>query len=113
MEASVGNGSAFCPFSRSQIAGHASGHSSCLIDTVTPSPTLQDCAVTPLAGSANGTLGAGDCRSPSRGVEHFADRYSFSGNAGQRVSITLNADRRRTRSIFVPDWAGWLRCSAG
>ena len=91
MEANVGNGSAFCPFSRSQIAGHAFGHSSCLIDTANPSPTSQDCAVTPLGGlSANGTLGAGDCRSPSRGVEHFADRYSFNANAGQRVSITMD-----------------------
>ena len=84
-------GSAFCPFSRSQIAGHANGHSSCLIDTATPAPTSQDCSVTPLsASSTNGTLGASDCRSPSRGVEHFADRYSFNGNAGQRVSITMN-----------------------
>ena len=50
MEASVGDGSAFCPFSRSQIAGHANGHSSCLIDTATPAPTSQDCPTTPLAG---------------------------------------------------------------
>ena len=92
MEANVGSGAAFCPFSRSQIAGHATSHSSCLIDTVTPSPTLQDCTVTPLVGlTANGSLGGSDCRSPSRGVEHFADRYSFSGTAGQRVSITMNA----------------------
>ena len=82
---------AFCPFSRSQIAGQANGHSSCLIDTATPAPTFQDCPVTPLSGSsANGSLGPSDCRSPSRGVEHFADRYSFNGNAGQRVTITMN-----------------------
>jgi hypothetical protein len=91
MEASVGDGSAFCPFSRSQIAGQATGFSSCLIDTATPAPSLQDCPVTPLSGSSvNGSLGPSDCRSPSRGVEHFADRHSFFGNAGQRVSITLN-----------------------
>ena len=92
MEASVGSGSSFCPFSRSQVAGHASGHSSCLIDTITPPPTSQDCTATPLGGtSANGTLGPGDCRSPSRGVRHFADRYSFNGIAGQRVSISMTA----------------------
>lgn len=92
MEASVGSGSSFCPFSRSQIAGHGAGQSSCLVDTLNPPPTTQDCTVTPLAGSsANGTLGAGDCRSPLRGVEHFADRYSFNGTAGQRVSITMDA----------------------
>ena len=90
MEANVGAGSAFCPFSRSQIAGHATGHSSCLIDTATPPPASQDCPTTPFAGSANGTLGAGDCRSPSRGVEQFADRYTFNANAGQRVSFTMN-----------------------
>lgn len=91
MEASVGNGSGFCPFSRSQIAGHASGHSSCLVDTVISPPTSQDCTTTPLAGvSANGSLGPSDCRSPSRGVEYFADRHSFNGTAGQRVSITMS-----------------------
>ncbi|HKY45811.1 MAG TPA: M12 family metallo-peptidase, partial [Pyrinomonadaceae bacterium] len=102
MEANVGTGSAFCPFSRSQIAGHANGFSSCLIDTSAPSPTLQDCPVTPLGGSsANGSLGAGDCRSPSRGVEHFADRYSFSGNAGQRLSITLNTTSGLDPYLFL------------
>ena len=92
MEASVGDGSSFCPFSRSQIAGQAVGHSSCLVDLGTPPPTSQDCPTTPLAGnSANGNLANGDCRSPSRGVEHFADRISFNGTAGQRLSITMNS----------------------
>ena len=91
MEASVGSGSSFCPFSRSQIAGQANGHSSCLDSTSTPPPTSQDCSTTPLAGfSASGSLASGDCRSPSRGVEHFADRYSFNGTAGQRLTITMN-----------------------
>ncbi len=91
MEASVGAGSSFCPFSRSQIAGLATGHSSCLDSTVTPPPTSQDCATTPLppGGFVIGTLAPSDCRSPSRGVEHFADRYSFNGTAGQRVFITM------------------------
>jgi hypothetical protein len=93
MEASVGNGSSFCQFSRSQIAGHAAGHSSCLIDTATPPPTSQDCTSTPISVgvTANGSLSPGDCRAPSRGVEHFADRYAFNGFAGQRVSITMNS----------------------
>src|SRR6185436_16496372 len=33
MESSVGTGSSFCPFSRSQIIGHANAFSSCLVDT--------------------------------------------------------------------------------
>ena len=91
MEASVGAGSSFCPFSRSQIAGLATGHSSCLDSTATPPPTSQDCTSTPLppGGFVIGTLSPSDCRSPSRGVEHFADRYSFNGTAGQRLSITM------------------------
>lgn len=91
MEASVGDGSSFCPFSRSQIAGQAAGFSSCLTELGTPPPTSQDCTTTALSGgTANGSLAPGDCRSPSRGVEHFADRFSFNGLAGQRVSITMN-----------------------
>jgi hypothetical protein len=51
MEASVGNGSSFCPFSRSQIAGQATGHSSCLIDSVAQPPSSTDCVPTPLGAS--------------------------------------------------------------
>ncbi|HKG80039.1 MAG TPA: M12 family metallo-peptidase, partial [Pyrinomonadaceae bacterium] len=91
MEASVGNGSSFCPYSRSQIIGWATAFSSCLVDTATPPPTSQDCATTPIApgGSLSGNLTTGDCRSPSRGVDFFADRYSFNGTAGQRMLITM------------------------
>ena len=91
MEASVGFGSSFCPFSRSQISGQANAHSSCLTDSVIQPPTSQDCVTTPLPVSlfVNGFLGPSDCRSPSRGVEHFADRHSFNGTAGQRVVILM------------------------
>ncbi len=93
MEAAVGAGSSFCPFSRSQIVGWANAFASCLDDTLTPPPTSQDCVTTPLPITlfTNGSLGPGDCRSPSRGVQQFADRYSFNGTAGQRLSITMNA----------------------
>ena len=91
MEANIGDGPSFCPFSRSQIAGWANKFSSCLDATATPPPTSQDCPTTPMVGnSVSGSLASGDCRSPSRGVEHFADRYSFNGNAGQRLTITMD-----------------------
>ncbi len=91
MEANINFGNSFCPYSRSQIAGQAAGHSSCLTDLASTPPNSQDCTVTPLppGGFALGTLSASDCRSPSRGVEYFADRYSFNGVAGQRVNISL------------------------
>jgi len=92
MEASVGNGSSFCPLSRSQIVGWANAFSSCLIDTGVPPPTAQDCVTTPLPITlfANGSISSGDCRSPSRGVDFFADRYSFNGTAGERLSIQMS-----------------------
>ncbi|HEU4509583.1 MAG TPA: M12 family metallo-peptidase, partial [Pyrinomonadaceae bacterium] len=92
MEASVGSGSSFCPFSRSQITGHAFAHSSCLTDIASTPPASEDCTSTSLDASgltAAGNLTAGDCRSPSRGVEYFADRYTFNGTAGQRVAISM------------------------
>jgi len=93
MEAFIGDGPSFCPFSRSQVSGHANAHSSCLTTTAAPPPSFPDCVTTPISfGVArNGNLASGDCRSPSRGVEFFADRYSFSGTAGQRVFITMNS----------------------
>jgi Metallo-peptidase family M12/Calx-beta domain/Reprolysin family propeptide/Bacterial pre-peptidase C-terminal domain len=92
MEASVGSGSSFCPFSRSQIIGWANAFSSCLTATATPPPASQDCVTTPISPGAtvNGNLSSGDCRSPSRGVDYFADRYTFNGAAGQRVFITMS-----------------------
>ncbi|MGH9843470.1 MAG: BACON domain-containing protein, partial [Blastocatellia bacterium] len=48
-----------------------------------------NCAATPitLGQTRNGALGPGDCLSPARGGNRFADRYSFSGTAGQQVAI--------------------------
>ena len=91
MEASVGFGTSFCPFSRSQITGHAAGQGSCLDSTLTTPPTSQDCTSVQMGigQSISSNLSTGDCRSPSRGVEFFADRYSFNGTAGQRIAITL------------------------
>jgi hypothetical protein len=37
----------------------------------------------------SGSLSTGDCRSPIRGSGYYADRYSFSGSAGQQVAILL------------------------
>jgi hypothetical protein len=55
------------------------------------------CTVTPLAGAGSypGSLSATDCHSPLRNETSYwdpfyADRYSFSGTAGQQVSLTLD-----------------------
>lgn len=90
MDASIGDGSNFCPFSRSQIIGHATAFPSCLVNTSVPAPT-STCNETPIAtngSSVNGTLSTSDCRTPWRGVHHYADRYTFNANAGQQVRIT-------------------------
>jgi Metallo-peptidase family M12/Calx-beta domain/Reprolysin family propeptide/Bacterial pre-peptidase C-terminal domain len=101
MEASINNGSSFCPFSRSQIAGHATSFSSCLNDSLTGPPAFPECVPTPInvdGSSLNGSLAATDCRSPYRGVSFFADHYSFNGLAGQRIFVTLN----RTSGTMAP-----------
>jgi hypothetical protein len=103
MEASVGSGASFCPFSRSQITGWVNAFSSCLTDTATPPPTSEDCGTTPLPVTlfANGSLSSGDCRSPSRGVEFFADRYSFNGTAGERVTITMGSGGNFSPYVYL------------
>jgi metallopeptidase family M12-like protein/pre-peptidase/uncharacterized protein DUF4214 len=89
MEGSVGDGSSFCTFSRSQIIGHANAYGSCLTDSG-PAPSLS-CSETPITSGVdtNGTISTSDCQAPSRGAGHFADRYSFNATAGQQVIITM------------------------
>jgi len=92
MEASVGSGMSFCPFSRSQIIGFANVAATCLQNSATGPPVFPSCGETPIDFGvlANGALASSDCRSPSRGVGFFADRYSFQGTAGQRLTITMS-----------------------
>ena len=92
MEAAVGNGMNFCPMSRSQIIGHANANASCLPISSSGPPGIPSCVETPIDSGlfANGTLASSDCRSPSRGVGFFADRYSFQGTAGTRLTITMS-----------------------
>lgn len=92
MEASVGSGMNFCPISRSQIIGHANANATCLQISGSGPPGFPSCVETPIDSGffANGTLASSDCRSPSRGVGFFADRYSFQGTAGTRVNITMS-----------------------
>ncbi len=51
------------------------------------------CAITPIAvgQTINGTLVVSDCYSLQRGQLFPADRYSFSGTAGQRVAIRADS----------------------
>ena len=41
-------------------------------------------------GNANGSLGSGDCTTGLRNEGQYTDAYSFSGTAGQSVSIDLS-----------------------
>ncbi len=51
------------------------------------------CAATAITAGQpiNGSLVSGDCLSPLRGGNRFADRYSFSGTAGQMVAISQSS----------------------
>jgi hypothetical protein len=93
MESGLGSrtGSSFCTFSRSQIVGHATANSSCLLNTGAP-PPANNCAETPLTAGVpiNASLANSDCRSPSRGNPHFSDLYTFNGATGQQVTITMS-----------------------
>ncbi|HLA09308.1 MAG TPA: M12 family metallo-peptidase, partial [Pyrinomonadaceae bacterium] len=93
MEGNIGPGGSFCQYSRSQIIGFATANSSCLTNTGAPPPPAPACSETSLSAttqSIGGNLSNTDCRSPSRGVRFFADRYSFNAVAGQQVRITMN-----------------------
>lgn len=105
MEAFIGDGSSFCPFSRSQIIGHANANLSCLVDSTELPPTFPSCSTTPIAAgaTANGNLSNTDCRSDLRGVDHFADRYTFNGTAGQRISIQMTAGFDAYFYLIAPD----------
>ena len=100
MEASVGSGMNFCPMSRSQIIGHANARATCLQISSSGPPGYPNCVETSINSNffANGSLAASDCRSPSRGVGFFADRYSFQGTAGTRLTITMS----QSGSTFDP-----------
>ena len=105
MEAFIGDGSSFCPFSRSQIIGHANANLSCLVDSTELPPNFASCSTTAIAPgvTANGNLSNTDCRSDLRGVDHFADRYTFNGIAGQRISILMTAGFDAYMYLIAPD----------
>lgn len=103
MEASVGSGMSFCPFSRSQIIGFANVFATCLQNSASGPPVFPSCSETPIDFGvlANGALASNDCRSPSRGVGFLADRYSFQGTAGQRLTITMTRSGGGTLAPYV------------
>ena len=92
MNGSVGPGSTFCPFSRSQIIGHVNANASCLPNSTVqaPAPSCVETAINTNGVVTNGTISSSDCQSPSRGIRYYADRYSFNATAGQQVTITMN-----------------------
>jgi len=71
--------------------------------TVTQSGSA-GCTVTAIGvpTTVSGSLSTTDCRSPIRGTSYYADRYSFSGTAGQQVAITLSSSSFDTYLYLVP-----------
>jgi len=86
------DGLTFCPFSRSQIMSYIATWGSCLTESSSAPPSYPPCVEVPLDSSlsANGELTTTDCRSPARGIPFFADRYTFEGQAGQRLHLNMN-----------------------
>jgi len=87
---SIVGGTTFCEYTRFQISGFLNLYN-CLMDSPAQPPSFPTCVETPIEVGAviSGALAATDCRSPSQGFHYFADRYSFNGQIGQRVSITM------------------------
>lgn len=59
--------------------------------TFTAAKVGSGCDLTPISAgqAASGELTTGDCRSPVRGTDFFADRYSFTAAPGQQIAIAL------------------------
>ena len=85
------HGMTFCTFSRSQILNYVENNGSCLSDSTASPPAFPACVDVPITPGVvvNGSFATTDCRSPARGIYHFADRYAFDGQAGQRLNITM------------------------
>ena len=71
------------------MIGHAFANNSCLLDSSVPAPS--PCGETPISNgvSINAAISSSDCPADSRGAGHFADRYSFTGAAGQQIVVTM------------------------
>jgi Metallo-peptidase family M12 len=87
---SIVGGTTFCEYTRFQIIGFLNAYS-CLMDSPAQPRAFPTCVETPIEVGAvvSGDLAATDCRSQAQGFHYFADRYSFYGQIGQRVSITM------------------------
>ena len=87
---SIVGGMTFCEYTRFQIIGFLNEYT-CLMNSPAQPPSFPTCVETSIEVGAvvSGTLAATDCRSTSQGFHYFADRYSFYGQTGQRVSITM------------------------
>lgn len=69
------------------------------------------CALTPISQGQTlaGSLTTSDCRSPVRGSSYYADRYSFTGAAGQAVAVSANTSF--TGSLYLMGVAPFSRRS--
>ena len=74
----------------------------------TPTPTLSPCGPTPigLVETVSGSLSVTDCWSTQRGVNYYADRYSFTASAGQQVSISVSESFSGSPRLYLIGPAG-------
>ena len=68
--------------------------------TIVSAPCVQ---VVNIGQTINGVLTNGSCRSPIRGNLYFADRYTFTGTAGQAIAISLSASYDTYLYLVAPD----------
>lgn len=85
------HGMTFCTFTRSQILNYVENNGTCLSESAASPPVFPACVDVPITPGVvvNGSFAPTDCRSPARGIYHFADRYAFDGQAGQRLNIAM------------------------
>jgi alpha-tubulin suppressor-like RCC1 family protein len=80
----------------SSIAGNSAISSSSISSSIFSSSSTvgsNNCDSVAIAFGAThtGSLASTDCRSGTRGTNYYVDRYSFSGEAGQQISIQLTS----------------------
>ncbi|WP_187293880.1 choice-of-anchor tandem repeat GloVer-containing protein [Gloeobacter kilaueensis] len=65
-------------------------------------PTLSPCSPGALnVGQTQGNLRPTDCRSPIEGPQYFADRYTFTGTAGQQLNAVLSSSSNIDRLYLI------------
>lgn len=70
---------------------------------LTVTGTSAGCTLTPtsIGQTVSGDLTTSDCRSPIKGNQYYADRYSFNASAGQQIALQLTSSEFDTHVYLL------------